>query len=238
MPSSFQRYARERAWSCGKESQASPLSRVVLAHRAPGALAQVRAPLVPRVRGEEVVLGAAGRLGEAARARRSVLASASGSVPRERCQVEEVPGPRRRARRRARRGGRRRCARSARRWRRRRAATCGRAGRPTAARRGRTPARRRGSRRRACAARRRASPRRRGSARCRCPPSRARSPSCHSPSRKTRSRERGEQPLVERPQVGVGRLVGPAGEEDRQRARAAPRAGPRARAARRSGSAS
>ena len=38
---------------------------VVLAHGAPGALAQVRAPLVPRVRGEEVVLGAAGRLGEA-----------------------------------------------------------------------------------------------------------------------------------------------------------------------------
>ncbi len=26
MPSSFQRYARERAWSCGNESHASPLS--------------------------------------------------------------------------------------------------------------------------------------------------------------------------------------------------------------------
>src|SRR6185295_4636082 len=38
--------------------------RVVLADGAPGALAQVRAPLVPRVGGEEIVLGAAGRLGE------------------------------------------------------------------------------------------------------------------------------------------------------------------------------
>ena len=38
---------------------------VVLAHGAPGALAQVRAPLVPGVGGEEVVFGAAGGLGEA-----------------------------------------------------------------------------------------------------------------------------------------------------------------------------
>ena len=47
-PSSFQRYARERAWSWGKKSHASPVGAVVLAHRAPGALAQVRAPVPPR----------------------------------------------------------------------------------------------------------------------------------------------------------------------------------------------
>ena len=147
---------------------------VVLADGAPGALAQVRAPLVPRVRGEEVVLGAAGRLGEArvlgGRCRRSAWGQSSAEssgVRSKRCQahglerdvepVAEVVAaalvalagggvvePPRR----------------------------GRAGRPTAARRGRTRARRRGSRRRACADRRRASPRRRGSARCRCPPSR------------------------------------------------------------------
>ena len=29
--------------------------------------------------------------------------------------------------------------------------------------------------------------------------------------------ERREQPLVERPELGIGGLVGPAGEEDRQR---------------------
>ena len=40
--------------------------RVVLADGAPRPLAQVRAPLVPRVRGEEVVLGATRRLGEPA----------------------------------------------------------------------------------------------------------------------------------------------------------------------------
>ena len=33
--------------------------------------------------------------------------------------------------------------------------------------------------------------------------------------------QRGQQPLVERAQVGVGLLVGPAGEEDRQLHRAA-----------------
>ena len=43
-----------------------------------------------------------------------------------------------------------------------------------------------------------------------------RSPSCHSPSRKTSSRSAAEQPVVERLQVEVGLLVGPAGEEDRQ----------------------
>ena len=202
MPSSFQRYARERAWSCGKELPGVAALGVVLADGAPGALAQVRAPLVPRVRGEEVVLGAAGRLGEAGvlgGRRRAGLGIVS--PPGVECgQVEEVPGP-----------GIERDVEpvaevvaaalvASRRSRRRRAATPGRAGRPTAARRGRTPARRRGSRRRACAARRRASPRRRGSARCRCPSQPRRSPSCHSPSRKTASRERAEQPLVERAQ--------------------------------------
>ena len=39
--------------------------RVVLAHGAPRPLAQIRPPLVPRVRGEQIVLGAARRLGEA-----------------------------------------------------------------------------------------------------------------------------------------------------------------------------
>ena len=48
MPSSFQRYARERAWSCGNEAHASPSGAVVLADRAPGPLRDVRAPLVPR----------------------------------------------------------------------------------------------------------------------------------------------------------------------------------------------
>ncbi len=37
---------------------------VVLADRSPGAFAQVRAPLVPRVRREEIVLGSAGRFGQ------------------------------------------------------------------------------------------------------------------------------------------------------------------------------
>ena len=43
-----------------------------------------------------------------------------------------------------------------------------------------------------------------------------RSPSCHSPSRKTSVAQRAEQPLVERPEVVVDRLVGPAREEDGQ----------------------
>ena len=46
-PSSPQRYARERAWSCVKKFQASPFVAVVLAHRAPLPLAEVRAPLLP-----------------------------------------------------------------------------------------------------------------------------------------------------------------------------------------------
>ena len=39
--------------------------RVVLANGAPGAFAQIRAPLVPGIRFEEIVFGTAGRLGEA-----------------------------------------------------------------------------------------------------------------------------------------------------------------------------
>ena len=192
--------------------------RVVLAHRAPGALAQVRAPLVPGVRVEEVVLGAAGRLGEA-RVLGGLGFGMRISPPGQACQVEEVPSPTGRARRRGRRAGRRRCARRPRPLERvGEPPRAGRAGRPTAARRAPPRARRRGSRRRACAGRRRASPRRRGSARCRCPPSPLRSPSCQSPLRKTASRSAREEPLVERAQVGVGLLVGAAGEEDGQAA--------------------
>src|SRR4029077_16836602 len=68
--------------------------RVVLAHRPPGALAQIGAPLIPRVRIEEVVLGAAGRLGEA-----RVLGGLGdwhGSALRgmQWCEIEEVRAPR------------------------------------------------------------------------------------------------------------------------------------------------
>ena len=64
---------------------------VVLAHGAPGALAEVWAPLVPRVRVEEVVLGAARSLGEA-----PVLGGVGirhGDQSSDRSQVEQVPGP-------------------------------------------------------------------------------------------------------------------------------------------------
>ena len=172
---------------------------VVLAHRAPGALAQVRAPLVPRVRGEEVVLGAAGRLGEA-----RVLGGLGGCFgiaisPSgvERSQVEEVPGPRverdvepvaevvAAALVAPRRSTRRRAA---------------------------TPAAQVVPRQRDVAGRRRVaevhddelartSPRQPQATRfCHVslPSQPLRSPSCHSPLRKTGSRERREQPLVER----------------------------------------
>ena len=152
IPSSFQRYARERAWSCGKELPGVAALRVVLADRAPGALAQVRAPLVPRVRGEEVVLGAAGRLGEprvlggrGLRRMRQLSLPESSGVRSKRCQPHGASATYSPSRRSS-------PLRSyARRRPRRRAASRSRAGRPTAARRGPPPARRRGSRRRACA---------------------------------------------------------------------------------------
>ena len=45
-PSSFQRYARERAWSCGNVPRRA-IRAVVLAHAPPGALAEIRAPTLP-----------------------------------------------------------------------------------------------------------------------------------------------------------------------------------------------
>ena len=156
--------------------------RVVLAHGAPGALAQVRAPLVPGVRGEEVVLGAARRLGEArvlgGLGRFGMGISPSGS---EWCQIEEVPGPR------VERdvepvaqvvaaalvglAGRGVVEPPAR----------GRAGRPTAARRARPRARRRGSRRRACAAPSSRQPQATRFCQVSLPSHPRRSPSCQSP---------------------------------------------------------
>ena len=48
----------------GERPPGVPVGGVVLPHGAPGALAEVRPPLVPGVRGEHVGLGAAGRLGQ------------------------------------------------------------------------------------------------------------------------------------------------------------------------------
>ena len=212
---------------------------VVLAHRAPGALAQVRAPLVPGVRGEEVVLGAAGRLGEAGvLGRRRAVGVGIGSVLRgsEWRQSEEVPGPR------VERdvepvaevvaaplvalAGRRR----------RRAATPARAARPTAARRGRTRARRRGSRRRA----RRDSPRQPQATRfCQVslPSQPLRSPSCHSPVAED-AVARARPAAARRTPSARGRPARRAGGRGRPAAApSGPRAGPRGRAGRPSGSA-
>ena len=147
---------------------------VVLADGAPGALAQIRAPLVPRVRREQIVLGAAGRLGEpSVFGRRRRAGSRHVSPPGRRVGSRRRGAMTRdRAQRTARREGRRRSARSPRRSRRRRATTSDRGRRPTAARRGLTRARHRGSRPRPCGPGRRASTRRRGSATCRFRPSR------------------------------------------------------------------
>ena len=163
---------------------------VVLADGAPGALAEVRAPLVPRVRREEVVLGAAGGLGEpGVLGRRGSLGSACVSPPERRGgSRRRGASTRARARRRARRGGRRRCARSARRPRRRRAARSVRGARPTAARRGRSAA---ASPRFTTMSLRDSPPRQPHATRfgqVSLPSQPRRSPSCHSPSRKTRSR--------------------------------------------------
>ena len=213
---------------------------VVLAHRAPGALAQVRAPLVPRVRGEEVVLGAARRLGEARVLGGLVGRSASAiSPPGVECgQVEEVPGPR--------------VERDVepvaqvvaaplvdrRRPRRRRAASSGRAGRPTAARRGRPRARRRGSRRRACAASSSRQPQTTRFCQVSLPSQpRARRAATRRCGRRGRGARRA---AARRRRAGRRRAPRRAGGRGRPGSCtvAAPRAGPRARAARRSGSAS
>ena len=210
---------------------------VVLANGAPRALAQIRAPLVPRVRREEIVLGAAGRLcepGVLGRRRRSGIGHASFLRRVEWGHVEEVPGP-----------GLERDVEAVakvvaaalvvlRRWRRRRAATPVRGGRPTAARRDRTRARRRGSRRRACATRRRASPRRPGSATCRFRPSRA-ARRAATPRRGTRGRG-ARAAAGRRTRARRDRAPRRAGGRGRPAAaRGGPRAGPRGRVAPRSG---
>ena len=80
-----------------------PALGIILTDGAPGALAQVRAPLVPRVRGEEVVLGTTGglsqpcvlrRRGALTRLRHRCSACRGFDLRCQRCQVEKVPGPR------------------------------------------------------------------------------------------------------------------------------------------------
>ena len=143
-----------------------------------------------------------------------------------------------RARRRGRRGGRRRCARRPRRRARRRAASRARAGRPTAARRGRTAG---ASPRFTTTSLRGSSPRQPQATRfCQVslPSQPLRSPSCQSPLRKTRSRER-RRAAARRTRAGRRRAPRRAGGRGRPAgAPSAPRAAPRGRAARRSGSAS
>ena len=93
-------------------------------------------------------------------------------------------------------------------------ASRGRGGRPSPARRGRTPA----ASPRLTTTRRREAPRQPQATSARHvslpsqPPERARLPFAVA---EDRIGERSEQPLVEGPELGIGRLVGPAGEEDR-----------------------
>ena len=163
---------------------------VVLADGAPRALAQIRAPLVPRVRREEIVLGAAGRLCEP-----SVLGR------RRRAGVRHVSPPGRRvgsrrrgamtrdrARRRARREGRRRSARSASPL----AASSSRHARPRKSSHGSETWPDAGASPRFTTTSLRASPPRQPQTtrfrQVSFPSQPRRSPSCHSPSRKTPSR--------------------------------------------------